>query len=80
MPEYRFLWTDISQEKVQEHGVTLDEFQAVVCDPMWTDTSRSTGRPIAFGLSDDGRMLACVYELVDEVDVIPVTAYEVEDE
>ena len=22
MPEYRFLWTDISQEKVQGHGIT----------------------------------------------------------
>ncbi len=61
MPFYNFIWTDVNQPKVEEHGVTLDEFEAIVCDPLEESTSRSTGRPIAFGYGDDGRMLACVY-------------------
>lgn len=78
MPYYRFLWDEMSQTEVEEHGVTLDEFEAVVCDPMAVEVSRSTGRPIAFGFGDDGRMLACIYEVVDDYDVIPITAYEVD--
>ena len=79
MPYYRFIWTEISKAKVEAHGVTLDEFEAILCDPLHTDISRTTGRPIAFGFGEDGRMLACVYELEDDFDVIPITAYEVDD-
>jgi len=79
MPYYRFLWTDDTQEKVESHGVTLDEFEAIVCDPRDTGISKSTGRPVAFGRGDDGRLLICVYELIDDFDVIPITAYEVDD-
>ena len=78
MPYYRFFWDEASQTEVEEHGVTLDEFEAVVCDRMAVEASRSTGRPIAFGPGDDGRMLACIYEVVDDYDVIPITAYEVD--
>ncbi len=61
------------------HGVTPDEFEEVVCDPDEVDQSLSSGRPIAFGETSTGKYLACVYELLDDTTVLPVTAYEVED-
>jgi hypothetical protein len=49
----------------------------VVCDPDSVDASRSSGRLIAFG-EVNGKLLACVYEMLDDDTVLPVTAYEVE--
>ena len=77
MPYYLFLWNDVIVEHLSEHGVSQDEFEAVVCDPESVDTSRSSGRQIAFG-EIDGRFLACVYEMIDDSTVLPITAYEVD--
>ena len=77
MPYFLFLWNDEIEQHLDLHGVTPDEFEAVVCDPESVDTSRSSGREIAFG-EVNGRFLACVYEMLDETTVLPVTAYEVE--
>jgi hypothetical protein len=33
--------------------------------------------PAAFGYTDDGRYLIAVYDFVDDVTILPVTAYEV---
>ena len=63
---------------MEAHGISLTEFEAIVSNPLSTNFSRTTGRPIAFGFGDDGRMLACVYELENDFDVIPITAYEVD--
>jgi uncharacterized DUF497 family protein len=64
---------------LSEHAVTAAEFEAVVCDPDFVDTSRTTGRPIAFGMTLNGRYLACVYELLDAQTVYAITAFEAED-
>jgi hypothetical protein len=45
--------------------------------PESVEQSRSSDRLIAFG-EVDGRYLACVYEMIDETTILPVTAYEVE--
>ncbi len=42
------------------------------------ETSRSSGRFIAFGETSTGRLIAVVYDEVDEDAVYPVTAYDVE--
>ena len=78
MPYYFFLWTDENIAHLAEHGITQDDFEAVVCDPESTSMSRSSGLPIAFGFSADGRELACIFEVLDENEIFPVTAYEVE--
>ncbi len=77
MPYYFFVWNEEIIAHLAEHGVSPDDFESIVCDPLSTSVSRSTGRPIAFGLSGDGRRIMCVYELADQNTVIPVTAYEV---
>ena len=79
MPYFLFYWTDENVAHLDEHGVSPDEFEEVVSDPEETDTSRTTGRPIAFGLTSTGKYLACVYEMLDETTVYPITAYEVEE-
>ena len=78
MPYYFFVWTDENTLHNAEHGITQDEFEAVVCKPESTGVSRSTGRPIAFGFTKSGRQLACVYRMLDDHEIFPVTAYEVE--
>ena len=79
MPVYFFIWNDQIEEHLARHGVTPDEFEEVVCDPDEVDRSHSSGRPIAFGETAAGKHLARVYELLDDMTVLPVTAYEVED-
>ena len=77
MPYYVFFWYDDNLEHIAEHGVTTDEFEEIVCDPERVEASRSSNRLIAFGESK-GRCLVCVYEMMDDTNVLPITAYEVE--
>ena len=39
--------------------------------------SRSSGRPCCWGEAADGRTLFCVYEFLDDLTIVPVTAYDV---
>jgi uncharacterized DUF497 family protein len=79
VPWYLFLWDVETEAHLAEHGVTPDEFEEVVSNPDSVGESRSTGRPIAFGYTRDGKYLACVYELIDEDTVLPLTSYEVDE-
>ncbi|MBN2577530.1 MAG: hypothetical protein JXB10_00880 [Pirellulales bacterium] len=79
MPFYFFLWNDQIEEHLREHGVTPDEYEEVVCDPDDVDLSYSSNRPVAFGETSTGKYLACIYELLDEATVLPITAYEIEE-
>ncbi len=79
MPFYFFIWDEVNERHLAEHGVTPEEFEEVVCDPDGVDNSRTTGRPIAFGVTSAGRYLACVYELFDGDTIYAITAYEPED-
>ena len=48
----------------------------MLAEPLATETSRSSGRPIAIGVTSTGRRIAVVYERIDEISVKPVTAYD----
>jgi len=63
---------------IAEHDVTKEEVEEVLENFIGIETSRSSGRPVAFGETSTGRLIAVVYEEVDEDTVYPVTAYEVE--
>lgn len=78
MPFYFFIWDGENDAHIAEHDVGIEEVQEVVCGPTRLETSDSSGRPIAFGWTSTGRFLACVYELLDEDTVYPISAYEVE--
>jgi hypothetical protein len=77
MPYYEFVWTDEILEHLAEHGVSREDFEEAVQNPNRLGVSRSSGRPCCWGETADGRRLFCVYEFLDDMTVIPVTAYEV---
>ena len=65
-------------QHILEHGVAPEEVEEVLHD--WnsrTTYSVSSGRPITFGFTAEGRYLAVVWEVADEepLTVYPVTAY-----
>ena len=65
-------------QHIAEHDVTKEEVDEVLENPSGIETSRTSGRPIAFGETRTGRLIAVVFEEIDEGTVYPVTAYEVE--
>ena len=82
MPWYDVIWNyepGGNAEHTAEHGISPEDVEVVICDPLETKTSRSSGRPIATGYTQDGRLIVVVYEEIDECTVYPVTAYEVEE-
>ena len=79
MPYYEFFWTDEIIEHLAEHGIGQKDFEEVVSNPTRLGVSRSSGRPCCWGKTPDGRQLFCVYEFLDDITIIPVTAYEVAD-
>jgi hypothetical protein len=50
----------------------------VVCDPLRVEASRRSGMPLALGFASDGRLIACIYEPIDELILRPITAFYVE--
>lgn len=77
MPYFHFFWTDDIVSHIGEHGITQDDFEYVLCNPSRTGFSRSSGLPAAWGYTADGRYVIAIYEKLDDVSVLPVTAYEV---
>lgn len=80
MPFYFFHWTAEIIEHLAENDVTPEEFEAIVQDARSeATTSRSSGRPARIGMTDDGRMLLCVFEWLDDeqTEIEPRTAYEI---
>ena len=59
------------------HGVSKQEVEEVIERATDADISRSSGRPVVFGLTVTGRNLMVVYDEIDEDTVYPITAYEV---
>ena len=53
------------------------DFVWTVCHPQSKGYSRSSGLPAAWGYTHDGRYLIAVYEELDDMTILPVTAYEV---
>jgi uncharacterized DUF497 family protein len=69
---------DGNVQHIALHEITKEEVEEVLENPDGIETSRSSGRPIAFGETRTGRLIAVVYEEIDEDMVYPITAYEVE--
>jgi len=63
---------------IAEHGLTKEEIEDVLCGVHELDTSRTSGRPIAFGFSSTGAYVCVVFEWVDDETVYPITAYPLE--
>lgn len=75
MPWYEVIWNyepGGNVEHIAEHGITPDEVEEVLFDPLEVATSRTSGRPVAAGYVDDGRLIFVVYEQIDDVTVYPL--------
>ncbi len=82
MPYYDIIWNDEpggNVEHIAEHDLTPEDVEEVIFNPIDHDVSRSTGSPIVFGFTPDGRYILVVYEVIDETTIHPVTAYDVEE-
>lgn len=82
MPYYEIIWNEEpggNLEHIAEHGLTKEDVEEVLFNPVDRDVSRSSGLPIVFGFTTDGRYIMVVYEQIDDVTIYPVTAYEVEE-
>ncbi len=75
MAYFQFLWSDEIVAHLSEHGVSRKDFENVVNNPERRGKSRSTGRPCCWGETPDGHYLLCVYEYLDMLTIIPITAY-----
>jgi uncharacterized DUF497 family protein len=66
---------------IAEHDLTPQEVESALFDENTTfDLSDSSGRPIAFGRSMTGRLIAVVFEVLNPDDPLiirPITAYDV---
>jgi hypothetical protein len=72
-----FIWNNEIIQHLAEHGVSQDDFESVVSNPLSRGLSRSTGLPVAWGHTRDHRYIMTVYEQIDPLTILPVTAYEV---
>jgi len=73
MPYFEIIWNeepDGNVEHIAEHNLTreeVEEVEEVLFNPVDRDVSRSSGLPIAFGFTRDGRYILVVYEQIDEL-------------
>lgn len=65
-------------QHIAEHDISKEEVEEVLEHPDGIERSRSSGLLIAFGDTTTGRLIAVVYEKIDDGSAYPVTAYEVE--
>jgi len=65
-------------QHIAGRGISQEEVEGVLERPLRRKVSRSSGRPIAFGYTAAGRLIAVVSDEVERGLVYPVTAFEVE--
>jgi hypothetical protein len=73
------VWLDSVVAKLAARGITREDYLAVVQNPDRRIRSRSSGRKGAIGHTSTGRRIVCWYDEVDELYIVPVTAYEPSD-
>lgn len=80
MPYIEFIWNeepDGNVDHIAEHGISIEDVEEVLFNPVDRDVCRSSGYPMVFGYALDGRYIAVVYEQVDHTTIYPITAFEV---
>ena len=82
MPYHTIIWDldddpDGNSQHCEGHGITKEEVEELLEKPEDVDVSRSSGRPVVFGTTAEGRHLMVVCEVIDADTIYPVTAYEV---
>ena len=75
------IWDDYDNpegnvQHIAEHGLTIEDVEHVLDNPLDKRTSRSTGRPCCFGYTPGGDFIIVIYEQVNAETIYPVTAHE----
>ena len=78
MPYFAFRWTDEAIEHLALNGVAQQEFEDAVLNGNQILRSRSSDRPCVIGRTRAGRRLMAEFEILDDVTIEPVTAYDIE--
>ncbi len=76
MPWFDVVWTPEIIAHLARHDVTADEFEEVVFSARSVDPNKTAGRFEVVGLTSSQRLLMCVFEHVDGITILPVTAFE----
>ncbi len=82
MPWFDIIWNyepGGNVEYIAQHGITPEDVETVVCNPLGKTTSRTSGRPAVTGYTEDGRLIIVVYEEIDDVTIYPITAFEIDE-
>jgi uncharacterized DUF497 family protein len=82
MPWYEIIWNyepGGNVEHIAKHGLTPEDVEAAIQEPLENMISRSSGRPVLTGYTSDGRLIIVVYDELDDATIYPITAYEVEE-
>jgi hypothetical protein len=77
MPLYFYVWTEEMIEHLAEHDLAPEDFEYVLANPTEKGVSDSSGLPAVWGYTEDGRFIIAIYRELDEITILPVTAYEV---
>jgi len=64
-------------EHIAQHELTTDDVEHVLLAPTSAGVSRSTGLPVLWGYTPDGRYIIVVYQQVDDETIRVITAYDV---
>lgn len=82
MPWFDIVWDESlphgNVAHLAEHGISPEEAEDVLMNAAARERPRSSGRWIAFGRTSAGREIAVVYEMIDLITVLPVTAFDLE--
>lgn len=71
-----YLWTPEAEKKLAEHGLTTDDFEHVMASNNRFVKSKTSDRLIRRGQTEAGDWIVCVYEEIDDITVMPITAYK----
>lgn len=74
MPWFHIIWDDENEAHIAEHGISVEDVENTLADPIAEHISRTSGRLMFEGEAVDGRIIMVVYEDIDGVTIYPITA------
>lgn len=82
MSHRRILWDDENDpdsnvEHIAQHDLTIEDVEYVLLNATDEGVSRSTGLPVVWGYTQDGRYTIVIFQKLEEDLIRVITAYEV---
>jgi hypothetical protein len=77
MPHHEFFWLDETITKLADNDLTIADVEFAVRNAFDARISATSGRPAYRGPSRDGRTIFVVYEPLDAMRILVITAFEI---